>query len=57
MVSDNGEGRTTIDAARKRRAAWRDDPEAQKPKDARDRSNEADAVPAQPGRSKPRPEG
>lgn len=39
---DKGEGRTTAAAARKRNAAWRDDPQAQLPADHEDRSSEAD---------------
>lgn len=51
MPADNpaDPGRTTADAARKRVAEWKDDPEAQKPNDASDRSNEADTVPPEEG--------
>lgn len=40
---------TTRAAAKKRVDSWRADPEAQKPKDEHDRSNEADDVPSQEG--------
>lgn len=35
---------TTPEAAHERVKGWRDDPEAKKPKDHNDRSNEADEV-------------